>query len=198
MIVIFDLELTAWPGSVQRNWTGPGEFAEIIQIGAVRLDDEMCEIGALDLAIKPRLNPILSDYIVGLTGLTQERVDRDGVSLEAGLARLARFAEGSRALLCNGGDAEWIRYNVGLAKIDNPLDGMRFASSSHHFRQAAGRADHIVSSTLPATFGFDVAGRAHDGLADARAISEALRRTMPCGGISALLASLTDVGGRHA
>ena len=124
MIVIFDLELTAWPGSVQRNWSGPGEYAEIIQIGAVRLDDEMCEIGALDLAVKPRLNPILSDYIVGLTGLTQERVDRDGVSLEAGLARLARFAEGSQALLCNGGDAEWIRHNVGLAKIDNPLGGM--------------------------------------------------------------------------
>lgn len=198
MIVIFDLELTAWPGSAQRNWSGPGEHPEIIQIGAVRLDHELSEIGALDLAIRPRLNPVLSDYIIKLTGLTQERVDRDGVALADGLAHLARFSEGARVLLCNGGDAQWIAHNVDLAKIENPLASMRFASLSHHFRHAAGRTAHVVSSTLPEVLGFTLPGRAHDGLADARAIAEALRRTLPCGGISALLASLTNSDERHA
>lgn len=192
MIVIFDLELTAWPGSVQRNWSGPGEHPEIIQIGAVQLDGELRETAALDVAIKPRLNPILSDYIIRLTGLTQSRIDRDGVSLGAGLAQLAAFAADTGALACNGGDEAWIRRNVELAGIENPLAAMTFANLSGHFRHAAGSGGHIVSSTLSDVFGFALPGRAHDGLADARAIAEALRRTMPCGGISALLASLTS------
>mgnify|MGYP003746969009 FL=1 len=33
--VIFDLELTSWPGINERNWSRPNEHREIIQIGAV-------------------------------------------------------------------------------------------------------------------------------------------------------------------
>ncbi len=193
MLVIFDLEVTAWPGSARRNWSGPGEYPEIIQIGAVSLDGDLREIATLDLAVKPRLNPILSDYIIRLTGLSQDRVDREGVDLGEALRRLSGFAAGSRALLCNGGDGAWIRRNVELAGIENPLSPMTFASLSGHFRQAAGRDSHVISSELPEVFEFPMPGRAHDGLGDARAIAEALRRTLPRGGLSALLGALTDV-----
>lgn len=36
--MIYDLEFTTWPGAQERNWTGPGEFREIVQIGALRVD----------------------------------------------------------------------------------------------------------------------------------------------------------------
>jgi hypothetical protein len=39
-VVVFDTEFTAWRGSMERNWAGPGEFREIVQIGAVRIDAE--------------------------------------------------------------------------------------------------------------------------------------------------------------
>ena len=32
--VVYDLEYTAWEGSLERNWGGPNEDPEIIQIGA--------------------------------------------------------------------------------------------------------------------------------------------------------------------
>ena len=187
MLVIYDLEMTAWPGSAARNWSGPGEYPEIVQIGAVRLDAELREVAALELIVRPRLNPVLSDFIIDLTGIDQERVDREGVDIAEALARLAAFADGARLLLANGSDADYVRINIDLAGIDDPLAGQRFASTSRHFQRASGRGRHVVSSTLPEVFGFAPPGRAHDGLADARAIAEALRRTLPPGGLAALM-----------
>jgi len=188
MLVVFDLELTAWPGSAARNWSAPGEHPEIIQIGAVRLDGALREIAAFDLAVRPRLNPILSEYIKDLTGLTQERIDREGVELTVALARLAALASDAFALVSNGRDQDCILRNVALIGIGNPLAAMRFLDLGPHFRHSAGREAHVVSSTLPEVFGFAPSGRIHDGLADARAVAEALRRTLPRGGLSALLA----------
>ena len=192
MLVVFDLELTAWLGSAARGWTGPGEYPEIIQIGAVRLDAGLCETGTLDLPVKPRLNPTLSDYIVDLTGIAQGRIDREGVDIAEALGRLADFAEGARVLLCNGGDDAWLRQNARLAGIPDPLAAATFGSLSRHFSRAAARDRHVVSSDLPAVFGFAAPGRAHDGLGDARAIAEALRRTLPDGGVEALVRSAVN------
>lgn len=192
MLIIFDLELTAWPGSSARGWSGPGEYMEIIQIGAVRLDADLHETGALDLVIKPRLNPTLSDFIIDLTGITQERVDREGVDIAEALSRLADFARGARMLLCNGADDDWLRQNARLAGIADPLATAAFGRLSRHFRRVVARDRHVVSSDLPQIFGFAMPGRAHDGLADARAIAEALRRTMPEGGIEALARAIVN------
>ena len=38
--VLFDLEFTAWEGSLERGWSEPWEAREIIQIGAVRVKDD--------------------------------------------------------------------------------------------------------------------------------------------------------------
>lgn len=192
MIVVFDMEWTSWPGSQARDWSGPGEHPEIIQIGAVRLDADLRETASLDRLVKPKVNPLLSDFIIGLTGITQDRVDRDGIDVAEALSEFATFASGARAVLTNGRDHEIIARNVALHGIANPMAGATFASVSAHFRHAAGRSTHVVSSTLPEVFGFELSGRAHDGLADARAIAEALRRTTSRGGISALITALTN------
>ncbi len=36
--IIFDLEFTAWEGSVAHRWSRPGEFTELVQIGALKID----------------------------------------------------------------------------------------------------------------------------------------------------------------
>ena len=36
--VIYDLEFTTWPGALERNWLGKGEYREIIRIGAIIVD----------------------------------------------------------------------------------------------------------------------------------------------------------------
>ena len=37
-LTVFDLEFTAWECSMASHWLRPGEFKEVVQIGAVRLD----------------------------------------------------------------------------------------------------------------------------------------------------------------
>ena len=69
-VVIFDLEFTAWEGSMESRWMRPGELTEIVQIGAVKLDAaSLKEVDAFEMLVKPRVNPVLSDYLVSLTGI---------------------------------------------------------------------------------------------------------------------------------
>lgn len=190
MLTIFDLEVTAWPGSMARRWTGPDEHPEIIQIGAVRLDDDLAETGSLDLLVRPRLNPILSAHIVDLTGITQARLDAEGLAPAEAFGRFADFTAGCRMTLSNGGDEAWLLRNLAINDLGPLFADMRFGNLSAHFRTATAGAGHVTSSQLPGILGFAMEGRAHDGLDDARAIAEALRRTLPPGGVPALLAML--------
>src|SRR5476649_1593114 len=78
-ITIFDLEYTAWECSMARHWLGPGEFKEVVQIGAVKLDaDTLTILAELEILVRPRINPRLSPYFEALTGITSERLARQG------------------------------------------------------------------------------------------------------------------------
>ena len=69
-IVGFDMEWTAWEGSWSRSWSAPGEYREIVQIGAVKLDggNALGERDSFDVLVRPPRNPVLSDYFIALTG----------------------------------------------------------------------------------------------------------------------------------
>ena len=78
-VVIFDLEFTAWEGSMESRWTRPGELTEVVQIGAVKLDAaSLKEVDAFEMLVKPRVNPILSDYLVALTGIDNKQLAARG------------------------------------------------------------------------------------------------------------------------
>ena len=73
--IIFDTEFTAWRGSMERGWRGPAELREVVQIGAVAIDvDSFEEVASFSVLIKPLHNPVLSDYLVALTRITNERL----------------------------------------------------------------------------------------------------------------------------
>ena len=37
-IIIFDTEFTAWAGSQERDFSGPNEYRELVEIGAIKID----------------------------------------------------------------------------------------------------------------------------------------------------------------
>ena len=87
--ILLDTEYTSWDGSYERGWSGPNEYKEIIQIGAIVVDGKsLTEEGAFSVFIKPVKNPNLSDFIIELTGITQEKIDAEGISLPEALRRL--------------------------------------------------------------------------------------------------------------
>jgi inhibitor of KinA sporulation pathway (predicted exonuclease) len=100
-VVVFDTEFTAWAGSMHRRWSGPGEHKEIVQIGAVVLDAaSLEERRAYSVLIRPVRNPVLSDYFVTLTRITNERLTREGTDFATGLAAFVEvIADRSAPLL---------------------------------------------------------------------------------------------------
>ncbi|MBE1444443.1 3'-5' exonuclease [Paenibacillus sp. OAS669] len=65
--IIFDLEATCW----ENDRSKPNE---IIEIGAVKLNQQLQRIDEFQTFIKPMLNPWLSDFCKTLTSITQEDV----------------------------------------------------------------------------------------------------------------------------
>jgi len=77
------------------RWMRPGEFTELVQIGALRVDAQSFAVeAALDVLVKPRLNPVLSDYFVALTGITNEELTARGVDFAQAYAQFVDFAKG--------------------------------------------------------------------------------------------------------
>jgi len=67
LLVVFDLELTCW----ERGEYGD-RVPEVIEIGAVKLDILSGQIvSTFSTLVKPRMNPVLSEYCTNLTGIKQ-------------------------------------------------------------------------------------------------------------------------------
>lgn len=115
--VIYDLEFTTWSGVLERSWSGKDEYREIIRIGAIRIDlDSLQEIEELDVFVKPAVNPILSNYCVKLTGITNEQIQAEGIALHEALHKFVDFV-GKRNTFDCGGDIWVILENLGLNNI---------------------------------------------------------------------------------
>ena len=115
--VIYDLEYTTWSGAHERKWSGKDEHREIIRIGAISIDlDSLQEVEALDLIVKPSVNPILSDYCVKVTDITDEQIKADGIELREALHKFAGFV-GKRKIFSYGYDIMVILENLWLNNI---------------------------------------------------------------------------------
>ena len=115
--VIYDLEFTTWSGALERSWSGKDEYREIIRIGAISIDlDSLQEIEALDVFVKPSVNPILSDYCSKLTDITDEQIQADGIELHEALHKFVGFV-GKRNIFSYGPDILVILENLWLDNI---------------------------------------------------------------------------------
>ncbi len=176
---ILDMEWTSWEGAWKRGWSGPGEFREIVQIGMVIVANtpELEELRALQVLVKPILNPILSAYFMDLTGISQSDVDENGVALMDAMAAMQQSLKGpSISILSNGRDGKYLRENCEKVGIDFIFERQRFLNIRADISSFLNvHADQFTSSDLPMHFGFAPPGTAHDAVADCRCIAGALR-----------------------
>jgi inhibitor of KinA sporulation pathway (predicted exonuclease) len=174
-IVVCDLEWTAWEGSLERSWSGPGEYREVIQIGAVCLDAVHFRLVAVfDRLVRPVRNPILSDYITRLSGITNQRMLEEGVPLHEALAEFGAFIA-SRPVWCNGGDATVLRENCVMQVISCPAYVERIGNLRPLLARATGLPTfQLVSCELPELLGLGPGTDCHTGVGDALAIAGAL------------------------
>ena len=177
--VVFDLEFTSWPGSNERNWSLPNEDREIIQIGAVKIETtgDMREVDSFQILVRPLKNPILSNYIVNLTEITQEKVEKEGILFPLALSRFINFiGEHPIDILSNGGDEEVIEENCQIHNIPFLSIFKKSTDLKIYFSEVLGISrKNCTSGMLPKLFGLNNHEKQHDALGDARSISQSLR-----------------------
>ena len=174
--VVFDLEWTSWEGAAERNWAGPGEFREIVQIGAVCLAaGSLEETGAFEILIRPVLNPRLSAYFDRLTGIKQADVDGHGRPFADAMAAFTAFCSDPAGVFFNGADNLVLHANCGLHRMACTIPDHAFVNLRPLIAAELGIREPFVSSDLPRFLGHSSVGPAHQGLADARAVALALR-----------------------
>jgi inhibitor of KinA sporulation pathway (predicted exonuclease) len=185
-IVIHDLEYTAWEGSLARRWSGEGEYRELVQIGAVKLEchGEWTEIASFERFSLPEFNPVLSDYFTDLTGITNDDLAREGRPFREVLTDFASFVGDSRIVAANGDDARCLVENCGWREVGMPIEAARMLNLRPLFMAALNLPrSETISSDLPGLFGLRMEGAAHTALADARAIAQALSEITRRGGL---------------
>ena len=169
--IVFDLEFTAWEGSRARRWSLPGERTETVQIGAVKVDAETSRpIDEFQILVRPRLNPVLSDYLIALTGITNEALAARGVDFIPAYRAFLEFV-GDASIFAFGRDDLIFADNLKLYGWDKALPIPPYGNVIPWFTELgidlAGKHACDVAESVGAVF----AGRKHDALADAHGVA---------------------------
>lgn len=173
--ILFDTEFTTWEGAQERNWSGANEHMEIVQIGAILVDNTLLtEIDALKIYIKPTINPLLSDYFIHLTNITQNDVEQHGVTYPFALTQFKKWC-GETPLYSFGCDGKIMKENCTLLKIPFPFPSAQFHDIRDIFTENNIETDNYSSGTITEAFGQKSAYRGHDALNDVRTILDGLR-----------------------
>ena len=170
-ITIFDLEYTAWECSMARRWMTPGEFQEVVQIGAVKLDGEsLAPMGELDLLVRPRINRELSPYLTNLTGISNADLAARGMDFVVAYDRFLDFAEGG-TIAAFGRDDHVLIANQRLYGIAGARPLPAFQDLRRWFAALGIDPRGLHSCDIGPLLGVPFQGQTHNALDDARSIA---------------------------
>jgi inhibitor of KinA sporulation pathway (predicted exonuclease) len=173
-VIVIDLEYTAWEGSLEANWGRPGEFREIVQIGAIKLETaSLGEVSSFNRLVRPQINPTLSEYFVRLTGITNDQISKHGCTIEKALKVWLNFARDT-PVYSWGDENPVFADNLRLLGYEN-LVLPHITDLRPILIAAAPELQNATSGQLAALLGSRLRFRAHDAIEDCRSIAEALR-----------------------
>jgi DNA polymerase III epsilon subunit-like protein len=174
LAIVFDLEFTAWDGSMRHRWLRPGEFKEVVQIGAVKLDAATLDVvDRFDVLVKPRINPVISDYLEKLTGITNAELRTQGRDFADGYRDFLNFADGA-ILSAFGRDDLVLDENVRLYGLAPPAVP-EFRDSRPWFRVNGFETHGLHSCDIGPRLGVPFEGQRHNALADSLSVAAGMR-----------------------
>jgi inhibitor of KinA sporulation pathway (predicted exonuclease) len=145
-----------------------------VQISAIKVETcsgQLEEVAMLGLITTSTINPCLSDYFVNLTGITQQYVDVDGISLAESLARFTAFAE-PELLLCSwGNDYRIMDDNCKLRGLEQLGMDARVVDLRGLFAAAGVPTEEYTSGSVHYSFDVDdIVGDLHNAVFDVRSM----------------------------
>ncbi len=167
-IIIIDLEATCWNGKIPA-----GQKSEIIEIGMALLNTVTGEVEEnKGLLIKPRRSRV-SPFCTELTTLTQEQLDREGMS----------FSQACDWLFERYHSYTWASYgayDIKMMQTQCIETGIRYPFSDGHinvkqlFTETRGLKKKVGMAGALGMLGLSLEGTHHRGVDDARNIAKIL------------------------
>jgi DNA polymerase III epsilon subunit-like protein len=176
-LVVFDLEFTAWECSMAGHWLKPGEFKEVVQIGAVRLGADFSIVEEFEMLVRPRINGALSPYFEKLTGITDAMLAEKGVDFAQAYARFQTFI-GNDAVASFGRDNQVLEDNIRLYGLKGLAPLTRAEDLRPWFAERGLDPRGLDSCDIGRKLGVSV-GRRHNALDDCRALAGAMAMMAP-------------------
>jgi inhibitor of KinA sporulation pathway (predicted exonuclease) len=174
VLTVFDLEFTAWECSMAGHWLKPGEFKEVVQIGAVKLDAGFNVLDEFEILVRPRINSTLSSYFENLTGIGNALLAMKGVDFTDAYRRFAVFA-GATPIAAFGHDERVLEENIRLYGLTGLAPLPPFQNLRGWFAERDLDPRGLNSCDIAARTGAVFSGRAHDALDDARSIAAGMK-----------------------
>ena len=170
--IIVDLEATCWKKREK------GQKNEIIEIGAVAIDESGNELGEFAEFIKPKLNPVLSDFCKELTSISQSEIDA-AQSFPEVLKSFQDWIEmeSPAYFLCS-----WGFYDKSQFEKDCKLHGLdtqwleRHISVKHQYAKIKALPKACGMARALSLEGMKLEGTHHRGIDDARNLSRIFKK----------------------
>lgn len=181
-VTLFDLEVTSWPGAFEHGWREVNQHREVIEIGAIILDvsDNYREVDAFTRVVKPTLNPVLSDYIIDLIGITQHTVDAEGIPFLQAFDEFVRFVKSDCPVWSHGGDGNILHENCKIYQLECPINQQQLTDIAPSLSRILQAPPGIGASDYPKFLGMNnaikAAHRPHRALDDVRTLAHVLRK----------------------
>jgi inhibitor of KinA sporulation pathway (predicted exonuclease) len=183
--IVFDLEFTAWDGSLARGWSRPFELKELVQIGAVKVDSRTLKVmDEFEILVRPRVNPELSEYLTVLTGIGNDALARRGVDFAVAYRAFLDFA-GDADTWAFGRDDEIFDGNMRLYGLTMPL--LPYTNVIPWFAQNGVDLTGKHACDVAAASGAAFEGREHDALADAHSVATGIATLVARGALNPFL-----------
>ncbi|PKK86558.1 MAG: 3'-5' exonuclease [Thermoplasmata archaeon HGW-Thermoplasmata-1] len=164
--IIFDLEATCWDTEDEDR---PNET---IEIGAVKLDDNLNTVSEFDIFIKPVMNPTLSEFCKKLTSISQKDID-DADTFPKAVERFREWVcTGDDYILCSWGryDKFQLAHDCGLHGLDSSWITDYYVSIKHIYAKKT-KSKRVGFNRVLQQCGLEFEGTPHRGIDDAKNIA---------------------------
>jgi len=184
--IIFDTEYTAWEGSQERNWSDDDEYMELVQIGALKViktDTTIKIVKKINIYIKPKKNPDLSEYFINLTGITQNTIDKKAITFNEAMKKFYSFCRTKNdvklPMFSYGNDYDIIKHNLKLNSVNKKSRFYKWEKKFYDIRPIFDQyvdTSKYTSGTIYKAFEVDTKNpNVHNALWDCRSIFISLK-----------------------
>ena len=192
MFLITDSEYTTWPGALESNWGLEWQHREIFQMGLILVDSNFKEIESCVQIVKPKINPQLSELSIELSGVTQDKIDSEGISFQKALSRFLTYSHRAESTICMNADCGVFRENCAIHSLLIP-----FKKDFHRLRPFLEKTGVDLSNTssgdLHKLTPNPLKGRTHDALHDCRSMATYLAYEKEMGRFHSVSSLPTDI-----